>query len=174
MEGKGSSVKAALSKKLVSVAGITLIASLALAPLARAGVVDVTNNSWAPQRAGPESVQNAPGAVSTVPAGDTSLAFAADFRVPGERSLIDASAWPDMKPGGYILDLSHSITPVGGLLPHGSVTLNQTAELSSALSRSDDANAHALALPDALRTFPVGVLIVVLAIRRVQRSARRA
>jgi len=77
--------------------------------------------------------------------------------------------------GALILDLARRSTYTSPAASAGQPTagIDSPERGGLAASLADD-NARALALPDALRMFPLGALVAGLAIRRMQRSARRA
>ena len=73
----------------------------------------------------------------------------------------------------YILDRSaRAETPA--IFPARYEPAFQVERFTTSSLRDPDSDPHALPLPDAVKTFPLGALMVALAIRRMQRRPRRA
>jgi len=86
---------------------------------------------------------------------------------------------PNFGNSGCILDLTRraSFTLPGIAADSSAATMDsprRPGDPSSSSGGIEEDDARALALPDAVHMFPLGALLAALAIRRMQRSARRA
>jgi len=91
---------------------------------------------------------------------------------------IRETSYGDPLDAGHILNLAHRTLTSSGFAAATSRSEVDSADAAGNVptgpSRTGENDARALALPDAVRMFPLGAVVAALAIRRMRRSVRRA